>query len=1724
MTDSALKNIKGNSGGKNSTAKPVSITYAMSNEEINKRQSYNTAVATGKTNVSYETYSKNTKNTSVLKGKTNITQPKPITLMSPVTPSAFGLPTLTKEGEFINGVHVPAMPKDWAQQKETNKLLSAKFPTLGKSFAASTIQNIWDAQLKVDTLKKAGRLPGSVELTKAEEELNSFKQDYVYSKQPTKSIDALDLSSNEQIPVKTVTSEDLDAIQRSERCTRLQTILLRDDEHYVCTTQTPWGAPEISTHYLSGLKENDTVVLFDTVTGQFYRFEQDTKESAVVKNKMEETAKSMQTTYDELESETYARVKEANDIAVQINKLVDVSKTRGLSTAEEDALSTLYRRYAETTNDAEYTAQYTAYMSKLSSLQTLNDMYAELQAQYDAFVLSDVVMNSEWKESMDANVKKVNDVRNKFKAHQYYYYSDSYSTTQKNSLGDAFRNFIGSACFDNGKWSWSAVCDHFIGGFVDAFKGEFVPDASKQLLTDTKEVLHRNWVRPFEYLDNEFAWDKAWIDNLSALRQTGGMLLNNTLVNLGETLDVPNMLMFKPGVIANKIYGNEELMRQAGVVQFYEEVINMPESELPAAVYQESGRPSFDLEERRKSVFTSKMYASYWGAYGNTPTYEYELMWKEEDRNFGTFLAGLALDIFLDPSTYLTSGLSKLSEAGTMVDDVADLMESVLKSSDYADLLKNIDVHHVAKQAVKTAIETNTKIDDVYLKALADEMLYIATEGGKVKGLIKNLPDKGGLSLLKSKADDVHRAMTRLNITRESRGKAVREVRNQHIQAIYKDLAKIAHEPLETALGSSYKMINRMQNVYRAGNFIDSLAFDLVVPIRPIAGLAQHLRKGLRSVESITEVSTFLGRVQSKWNKIIGKAEEVPLNKIDDMMDVVTKEMGQLTPSVFSIDEFNDIANATHRVIRSDAIDRYSNEIIELLSTTEDATTRIAKLDELFVRLDVDGVTNVPELIRYLKKPIGTYNHSIYDMLDSSVIGKLRALQDSYKLAMYEVTEKKVLGLLDTLDNWKTNTLKTFETLANVPKTPNTVVEALTDDYNSMIRALDDSRKLYIDGVSKVSKEELFAGLRDVQQELANIYDAAISGDTAMSRATLDACLDNVQDMFSKYADDIRNANTYNIYTMNKKVERKMFSKPNIPEDKKFISDKFIDGVREYLKGTYDADVPKDILSKELLIKVADLANKSTGSVEIADTLRTYVGMLSKSERALTYIADVDLVEAIEPFLSNRSAVDSFIRMVPDPDKGALKGLSSALYNFRRDVITYSVTRNITKQVAELDIEPAYIQGVLDALSGEQKYINSIWAKVDVFKPASVEDAVDSITDHLISTATQYLANKSNEDTKLFNVIIDGTRKRMCTLDTEHNVLEMVDAVKNIKGASEYLAEDADKYYDVYFSIAKQNEHGDSFSITLHYETDEGFKTVTYRNKETIYNPTPNYVRHNHGITSDGARAEFNALTAGKALNKEQCDEAVGNALKEIKHYASSGEQGNKSVRFIGFNNGLMGTNQDRTLSTFIRKNAITVHNDITVDLADFLRLERGIPVFNTETRAALHRVIRTNANSALAQGTNSLLSVFDTTFLVNAEALTKSLKAAGKELYALYPKAWVDSVINSMDNIAQANKNVAKKLDRMSEGFQDLCIREKAVVDLVNRFSSSRHITSINVHALLENAMKLSDSNLTLNVQKLIDSTMYEYLYRLDGVSMYTSANKLYELRGLSNTLLSSS
>ena len=53
-----LRNKNNNSGGKNSTAKTVSITYAMTSEEINKRKAYNAQVEAGLTTKSYDEFSK----------------------------------------------------------------------------------------------------------------------------------------------------------------------------------------------------------------------------------------------------------------------------------------------------------------------------------------------------------------------------------------------------------------------------------------------------------------------------------------------------------------------------------------------------------------------------------------------------------------------------------------------------------------------------------------------------------------------------------------------------------------------------------------------------------------------------------------------------------------------------------------------------------------------------------------------------------------------------------------------------------------------------------------------------------------------------------------------------------------------------------------------------------------------------------------------------------------------------------------------------------------------------------------------------------------------------------------------------------------------------------------------------------------------------------------------------------------------------------------------------------------------------------------------------------------------------------------------------------------------------------------------------------------------------------------------------------------------------------
>lgn len=1751
---------KKNSGGNNSTAKPVSVTYAMTNEEVDKRVAYNRGVNSGAVSVAYEQFSKDYDEykpkqspqfNSLLKGTTTITAPVLCTpfnnatatstantlLLSPVI--GFG----STRGKYINGIYVPDMPEDWETRKK--RFVESPFNATLETVQGFSVHNVWDAQLKVNKLKDFGHLPGSKELSDAEKELALATHYYLYANSPKKSIDDLDLSSNEQIEVKTVTSEDLEDIQRADACNMLQTIFLRNDEHYVCTTETPWGAPEISTHYLSGLKEEDTVVLFDVGTGRFYRFDADTAESAPIREQLDTLALRQQQLYNSLEKDVYSDVRKASALATQINEYVDKIEAGNGTSADYKIVSTLYEEYKQLTNKEGYETANAEYMEKLSNLQLLFDEQTQLQQTYDAFGFSDVVMNNDWKLQMNNNVKMINEARESFKKYQDYYYSDMYSDTQINSLSDAYRAFLsrqgmftpdmlpakhysnpaeGFAHASERRFNFYAWLSTYLSfSFIRSqapkdspiyapLKESLLGDA--QFYSDIKEVCSRTFVRPFEYISENITdyWSMSPQEVNSVLSTAAGMFINNNLVNIGETADMVNSSSLKPRIIAHRIYGNEELMQQAGVMELYEKVMSTPIDDLVHSVEYKGNTviSNTALEAARKNYFADLMLASYWGAYGKTPTYDYELMWKEEDRNFGTFVASMALEICLDPMTWLTWGTNSLAKTGSMIDDVSDALKVAVKASDFADMADDLNFDKLATRIVKDAIASGTKLDDVLYKTLSEEIIYLATEGSTVKTLIKNLPEHKALKFIKGKADDLHRLMTNMNITKESRGKIVRAAREQHIKSAYNTLHKTAQIPLEDLLGDSYKMVSKMQKTYRALNFIDNLAIDLTLPIRPVSKLAKGLRKTLRTADQITHVSTFLGRIQGAWIKLLKGADEIPLNKVDDFMNTALKELERITPTVFNIDEFNDIANLTHCALRSDLIERYTDNVLSVLNGEGTSIAKLNALDEMIKGIGVDGVQNLPELLAYLKKPIGKYNHSIYDMLDNTVIGKLRAMSEAHKLVLYDATASKMFKTLSSLDNWKTETNKILQKFADTPKHPRIVGKQLSAEYNAFIKILDNTRKLYVGGVSSVSQSELFDALYKVQKEFTILYDAAING-KIVNKLPLETAMDGVQNLFTKYADDLRNANARSLYTMNRRVERKVFNKIQVPASKKFITNEFITGVKEYLKGTYGAEVPENVLAKTLLKSIEDLAD-DTGNVDIAEELRTYLGMLSKAERMYTWIADSDLLEVIEPFLSNRSAVHSFA--------GLVEGYET-LDILCKEVATYNITRKIVNQVADLDIEPACIQGVLDAIAGEQKYINKIWSGINVKAAYTFDHAIDNITDHLINKASQFLASKSNEDTKLFTVLLGGSRRRMCTLNTEHNVLELFDSIKHIEGVTEYLAEDADNYYNVFYSIAKQNEHGYPIAITLHYMDDAGaYKTVTYRNKSVIYDPVDDYVRMNHGISVKHARDEFKELKIGKALPEEKFNEEVSNALKEIKHYASAGEQGNRHIRFIGYNNGIMGTNQDRALKTFISKNAVPMHNDLTIDAADFLRKAKGIPVFNTETRAAIKNVIQLNATEALARNTSEILSVFDDKFLITAKDLSISVRKNIRTLKTNYPADWVESVVNSIDNLDSARARVMKRLDVMSEGFQDVCIREKAIVELVNTFSPGRNITNINIHALLEQSMKLAGSDLTINVQKLIDSTKFSYLYDLEELGKYTTPSKLHTLRTVSNEL----
>lgn len=1659
LNNPLLHNKNNTSGGKNSTAKPVSVTYGMTNEEINKRTAYNRGVEKGIVNVSYEQFVKDApviKSKASVSGNTLITAPKvhsvePISTLPATVPGLYQSP---KVKDFYNNFGKPLL--------------------VARANAAKVANGPYSVQYYNDVMN---------ELKRAEED-----HAYALKVDSAKTIDSLELTSNELVVHEKLSTSNLHEFERAQKANSMHMVFLTDDED-VCTT-TRLGISELSRHYVNDAEGID-VLYYDTVTKKFYSVAVEGKETEEITATKKHWADEITASVESLESDEYSDIMAASKLATELNTYQDKIKTHTMSDTDWENYNTLAKQYVQLTETDQYAETLDKYNSTYDYLLSCQQKYDEASAAYDAVYGKDtIVASKDWYKAVCAEVDKVNNVRNTYykEVEKNKYFNGYDDTSEINSFADGFKQAIGK--IGSGAW-WTEQWKEYEGyswarPLYTVFDGVLEPVLNDLVWQGViKSVAWDTFIQPVKGV---ISGDLTTGEGFKAFG-------NNLIVNLGETADVLNFL--KPIVIANWSYDKPEVRAQSKILQ-----------------------DAYDNSENGWQ-YISNVFSAWTGTYGYTPyegTANIDLTWfAGEDPGFFDTLGALALDIALDPSTWMSLGVADFATSSakgvtaTSLDDVVEFARTVEAANGLPVELTEKQIAHAATKAGKKAIKTGADYSDMIANQLAKT--YAVAGDLKFKHALKGLPDNAAGAFVRDIVDDVELRVRRVAYP------LLHPVDSGATKHMFRSFA--ADVKLNDMLIDAYRIIDKASDVYKAMDTIDNLMFSVVLPAEPIAKVARVLKNTIVSSSDVIRAAVFLKRITSKTAKLIDSTGNIPLHAMDEFIDIVEAEL-----KVFNKDVYNDVGNAFHRAVRTYSVDVQVNTLLDAVKATDLHTRGNAAklLDTLTKHFKAMGtpelpITDMTTYLYYLKKPLGSSQHSVYDMLDSTLVNKLRLLQSEYNRLIRIRALDELATLSDGVTNWKAFIKQRITDIVDTPKASDTVLTQLSDEFGQIIKVFDDTKKLFIEQLTTVNKADVQQALKIAQQEVCNVFDAAVNGEP-FSRFKLDLYIDDVQKLLNRYLDDVRDVYARRYFqNMDTKVERVLIPLAAKPDTSTLYAD-FIDGFSKAINQQYDIEVTKTMLADKVLKKLE--ADKNTRKLSFNEHLRVYATMPEKASRAAAYLSDARIKQHLEPFLNNNSTVlgvlDTLERspLLLEPT-GEMSIVHDMLARFQKDAVTLSITAEFNKCIADLDIDDSLKTGVLDALAGEQKFINNIWDTTDTLDGIAKAQTVDAITYHLIDTASEYLSRKDGSyATKLFSPVLDdsGVRIPFCSLDPAQNVDNMCAHLDAIPHAKEYLSENADEYLDIYFSLSKVGDNTPPYAIAFRY----GDETVVFKNSETRFRPEDEYILNTHGMSPGEAKQAFLELGTDYGVTRAEFDEAVGN---QLAYYKSLAEKDNKRIRFIGYNNGNMGTRQDAALRKHIQKNAIMVHNDLTVDLADFLRVDRGIPIFSTSTCSKIRDVVQHCVNLSAAQDTYKLLTVFDHKLFISAQTLAAKLESAKPALSQLIATPYMDSTINAVRNLGDAVTAVSVQFSESTNVLTDICINEKALLDIIQELNPSARVTGINIHALLEEAMTYTGEDFAINAYKLLDTAKYKYLFNLEDLSKIVSVDELRRLKRVANDML---
>ncbi len=1388
-------------------------------------------------------------------------------------------------------------------------------------------------------------------------------------------------------------------------------------------TSAPTYYHTIGKDRLDGISADEKYVIYDPDTGKFYRYAQDD-----TVDEKRRTAASYESQIQEL-TKNFTAYKEKSDtrlqtIADELQGYIDRAQATPLTDEEYTAFQTLYDQYnaAVSAADTVYNSYSTRYGDILDLYNTNNtalknkgmtgeevstyyalkpyieaaarvkngtaditdrdmltqqyhslDIPAEVRKQYQdlntrmhASAGNTVYVNEEYRAALDAYVDDILKGTAEYDA-EASHYADFNSSTQVNTLLDVVKRATA-------RTAW--------GQFSD---------------TTPTEDLAEWW-----HYKTDSVVDAATGEDASVGKVSKASLMS-ALMELGEDLDVTNVI--KPFVVGSMYYaeGNYEDPNYAIWLreQTQKEWENLDSGWkgfwTPPEGTMSPGYTSGESQYAGWVAFKASL-----GYYGDTPTFDYINAIAPEERSAGIQAACMAMDIILDPGTWidLAAAGTKVAKAGTSTAEAAE--ELLAKQYDNWAKQGAVIVNKTADSTVEgveqlmkqyaeqgvIAIVRSDETDQAILNAYNKAVKRAYDAGGAVASMqdeLINASIRNTTAMFNdSTVSKIGRALDPNSIAKQGTQAYLDGLNNLAVDAKmnYKRalddfMAKTAAESIDT-----FKQIAKTDGtaiadlVYKTPTIISTLhrydeiqstlnkallavaAPALSVPVAMTRGLMKItgqmttpalLKQAVEAVGSLSKQLTDAVTTHQAFSSTLKGAME----DVAKTFSVLYAKSGQDVEAALFYKQFKKTtleAYADHVLsdtmqplfkIMSNTDPKHSGEVLKQLDDWAQANG-FASFSDANKAL-IHNVDTFTDMSDHAKAIYAEYQRLYRNAVANSKIYNAEQMMSVYRDTLAKATEQlnglhSGADIIVSLENIHSTIQVMRDHFSDAFRSP-----IMRQDYEDAANAVIDSLKTYGDDITDVAAHDAFVAQFNAFDVLTQNY------------------VKNIQD----YRDTIAFIN----YRHRPQTEYISAITDKQTLLKQQVSNRVAAGIQKELQKHHGLNVTVQEIQDNLIHSdIKDALLDADGTLNLDAVERLYRVQLDKYTNALQYTSDEAMQHVVTDVLDINTSVNCALRNVqaeiessldalrfdPSANEALIQSAEKQLDDIQTFFNTCSEQKNTRKFFTRFEEEARFngvqdteINAVLDAFAGDKTH--RINANARAWMETRNNHCVDNIVDAIKTDATEYLRQTSDAP-------VDYLWHFNCnTVDTAANVDEIA---KQAVG----VIEPSDEYIDVYYSCAGTLRGADPHMISFKV----GGVNSTFRNADS-----PFTALMSHETTARNMYGKSSAEVAQDYL--EVCKRVPGTSkedyVQQIQSYIMTLNQratdNNKQLRFIGFNAGAATSETDRFIKDFLVSNGISVRWNSAIDLGEVIRTAKGYATISDGTAMAIRKAITETLESA---------------------------------------------------------------------------------------------------------------------------------------------------------------